>query len=166
MEKTIGDLMTPISCYPKLLSTHTFEDVITALTTHTCFEKNYHPLVIVYEDNVPAGLVGFAEILKVIEPGRLKEKTYRGWSIDTWLIPVFWSEMFSKRCLEVYRKSISDFMQPIVYEITTQDPLIKATCLMTKYNMEAMIVKEGERFAGIIHRSGIFSEIAGLIKTG
>jgi len=165
MEKTIGDLMTPIYDYPKLLVTHTLEDVITALTAHTHPEKNLRPLVIVYENNLPVGLVSLPEILKVIEAeGFLQEKTCRGWRIETWLLPVFWTGLFTKKCFEAYHKPIKDFMQPITYQINTSDPLQKALYYMTRGNLEAMIVKEGERFAGIIHRHEIFSAIAGLIK--
>lgn len=165
MEKRIGDLMSPISCYPKLLTTHTFKDVVAVLTA-AAREGNSYPLAIIYENNVPAGLIGFGEILKVIEPGYLKEKTYRGWSCEPWLLPVFLGDLFSQRCREVYKKKVKDFMQPITYAVSPRDPLIKAIYLMVRYNLEAMLVKDGERFAGIIRRPEIFREIAGLIDPG
>ena len=167
-ERIIKDIMIPVNDYLSVNAGTTLPEAAAVLKKSFCPNGgepcNGHPNILVYDNNVLVGTLGFEDIFKAIEPQYLKGGTYKGWSVDaTWSLPVFWEGLFTDRCQEAMDKKVTDFFRPCEFSLHPEDPLIKAVYGMAKYNVNILPVMENEKVKGMVRSSEIFQEICSLM---
>ncbi|MFZ5597819.1 MAG: CBS domain-containing protein [Bacillota bacterium] len=163
-EKKIGDIMIPLKNFATVPANAGFKEVISTLKSSLTENNNGMDALLVYDNNIPAGIISQEEILNTIRPQLLKDGTYRGWTVNNeWVIPVFWNGLFTVRCIEATVKKAGEIMKPLVFIVTSEDPLIKAVYGMSKYQVRYLPVTHHKIISGIVRQEELFLEICGLV---
>ncbi|MFZ5631903.1 MAG: CBS domain-containing protein [Bacillota bacterium] len=158
-EKKIVDIMVSPDNYTAVTAGAGFREIVGALKKS--LTSGGPDTILVYDNNLLAGFIGFGEVLNAIEAQFLKGGTYRGWTVNKeWAIPVFWEGLFTDRCIEATGKKAGEIMKPVQFAVETGDPLIKAVYGMTKHSTGNLPVLRDGLVAGIVRSKELFLEVS------
>jgi len=167
-EKKVGDIMIPIHEYPLVSSDATLKTVLRIMNElwqpKANKPKTGRRRVVVFEDNTPAGTFGVNEMLKAIEP-QFMEVTSLGMRFAISTVPILWDGLFAERCRELAQVKIKEFATPFEHHVNVDDSLLRASCYMTRYNVDSLPVKKNDRVVGIVLNEDIFKEISYLVAS-
>ncbi len=155
-ERTIAELMVPISIYPRL-----YGDDPVSVALETLRKSFFQPAMegshggqlrsaLVYDRKGKfLGLIRFADLLKLVLPSFLKDSPYT----------TFFTGMFLAQCKLIGKRSLRDLMEELIF-VEANAPLMEAVQLMVNHHLVNLPVMKGGELVGILRERDVILEIA------
>lgn len=147
-ERSLVELMRPVSMYPKLLCNQPIEDAL-YVVRNWCFPDENDPdhvrSALVYEPNGDfIGMLRFHDLLSLVLPEYLRESTH----------PSFYAGMVLAQCKLIDHMRVLALMSKQVY-VRQNAPLMEAVHLMVKHHVVNLPVMDGKRLAGVLRERDV-----------
>ncbi len=147
-ERSLVELMRPVSLYPKLLCNQPIEDAL-YVVRKWCFPDENDPdhvrSALVYEPNGDfIGMLRFHDLLSLVLPEYLRESSH----------PNFFPGMVLAQCKLIDHMRVLALMSKQVY-IRQNAPLMEAVQLMVKHHVVNLPVMDGKRLAGVLRERDV-----------
>ena len=155
-ERTIHELMLPLSHYPKLYDDQPVTDALNVLRqaffkpVAEGTEPGQVRSALVYDrkDNF-VGMIRFIDLLKLVLVPFLEDSPYT----------TYFTGMFLAQTKVIGKRSINELLTDPV-SVSVNDPLMQAVHLMVEHHLINLPVMEGSRLVGILRERDIVLEIA------
>lgn len=160
-EKTVRDLLIPLTDYPHMPYWASLKEAMVQLTLA---QQGLKPgerrrTVLVFDEAYKLqGILTQRDILRGIEP-----KFARSLQETT---PLAWEDLLAAGAQERSKKAIKEFMSPVGGTVSTEDNLIMASHVMLSMGSELLPVLEGGKVKGVVRLEDIFQEISKTILAG
>ena len=165
-ERTVGDVMIPISEYTTLGRDYTIREAVVELqksfhskvSTSRLMETGHRSVLVLGDGGEVVGILSIRDLLEAVMPGYLSApKPSTADSIQ--YSPLFWSGMFSKTVLQIAGKKIRDIMSDAPLSIDAGANLMEAAYKMVENEARRLTVVKSGRVLGVIREQDLFFEI-------
>jgi CheY-like chemotaxis protein/predicted transcriptional regulator len=165
-ERTVGEVMIPISEYTTLGSENTIEDAVAKLqksfhskvSTSRLMETGHRSVLVLGDAGEVVGILSIKDLLEAVMPGYLSApKPSTADSIQ--YSPMFWSGMFTKTVLQIAAKKIRDIMSDAPLSIDAGANLMEAAFMMIESEARRLTVAKSGNVIGVIREQDLFFEI-------
>jgi CheY-like chemotaxis protein len=165
-ERTVFEVMIPISEYTTLAREHTVKEAVTELrrsyhskaSTSRLMETGHRSILVLGEGQEVVGILSIKDLLEAVMPGYLSAaKPSTADSIQ--YSPMFWSGMFTKTVQHIAGKNIRDIMSEAPPAIDAGANLMEAAYLMIEREARRLTVTKSGKVVGVIREQDLFFEI-------
>lgn len=165
-ERTVADVMIPISEYTTLGYDHTVREAVVELqrsfhskvSTSRLMETGHRSVLVLGGTGEVVGILAISDLLEAVMPGYLsapKPSTADSMQYS----PMFWSGLFTKSVLEVGGKQVRDIMSGAPPAIDAGANLMEAAFMMIENEARRLTVVEKAKVVGVIREQDLFFEI-------
>jgi CheY-like chemotaxis protein len=172
-ERTVFEVMIPISEYTTLGREHTVKEAVTELkrsyhskvSTSRLMETGHRSILVLGEGPEVVGILSIKDLLETVMPGYLSAaKPSTADSIQ--YSPMFWSGMFTKTVQQIAGKKIRDIMSEAPPAIDAGANLMEAAYLMIEKEARRLTVTKSGKVVGVIREQDLFFEIERILAEG
>ena len=165
-ERTVSEVMVPISEYTTLGRDHTVKEAVVELqrsfhskvSTSRLMETGHRSVLVLGDAGEVVGILAIKDLLEAVMPGYLSApKPSMADSIQ--YSPMFWSGMFTKTVLQIAGKKIREIMSEAPLSIDAGANLMEAAYMMTENEVRRLTVVRSGRVVGVIREQDLFFEI-------
>ena len=170
-ERSVMDIMIPISEYSSIEEDKTIKDAInrlkrsflTQMATSRLMETGHRSILVLDKAQQVQGVLTIRDLMEMVMPGYLSAaKPSLADSIE--YSPMFWKGMFAMGIREMGDTCLSEVMSPSPAPIDGQANLMEAAYLMLEANQRRLIVTVSGKTSGIIREQELFFEMERLIN--
>lgn len=170
-ERSVVDIMIPISEYSTIQENKTIKDAInrlkrsfiTKMATSRLMETGHRSILVVDSAQQVQGVLTIRDLMEMVMPGYLSApKPSLADSIE--YSPMFWKGMFTMGVRQMGETCLSEVMSPSPAPIDGQANLMEAAYLMLEANQRRLIVTVSGKTSGIIREQELFFEMERLIN--
>ena len=172
-EKSLGEVMVPISEYTVLTGEEILAEALvklktsftSRLSTSRIMETGHRSILVMDGQENVRGTLTIRDLLACFLPPYLSApKPATGDSIQ--YSPMFWKGMFAKAVQDNRGVKIKEIMSPTPRTIESQANLMEAAYMMKKFNARRLMVISAGKVAGIVREQDLFFEITRIMSAG
>ncbi len=153
-EKTVRDLLIPLTDYPHMPYWASLKEAMVQLTLAQggLSAGERRRTVLVFDEAYKLqGILTQRDILRGIEP---RFAQAQGKSAD-----ILWEDVLTAGARERSRKPIGDFMSPAGRSVEAGEGLLQASHAMLQEGLDLLPVVEGRKVLGVVRLDDLFQEI-------
>ena len=164
-EKTIEEVMVPLSEYTTVTSDQTVTEGIAGLKksfspqlhTNRIMETGHRSLLVFDRSGKVEGILSIIDLLEAVLPGYLsapKPSTADSMQYS----PMFWTGMFTREAQRLASTQVGDLMSPAPPAIDAQANLMEAAYLLVNEKCRRLIVMKDDAVVGVLREQDLFFE--------
>jgi CheY-like chemotaxis protein len=170
-EKSVFDVMIPISEYTTLGSDNTVREAVAELrrsfhsrvSTSRLMETGHRSLLVLGQGGAVAGILAIKDLLEAVMPGYLSAaKPSMADSLQ--YSPMFWSGLFTKTVEQIAGRKIRDIMSAAPPAIDAGANLMEAAYMMVYREARRLIVMQSAKVVGVVREQDLFFEIERIVS--
>jgi len=161
IEKKVGELMLSLENFSTISINACLRDAVFVFKklSYEQGDLSRAECLLVFKDKTLAGMLRMQDLLELVQPEKLREGWYQGWRLPgPWSEPLFFTGLFTRRCLQIADKPVGDVMFPFTFYLQRDDSLSRAIYLMFKHSVDLLPVREGNQVVGVLRACDLFDE--------
>ncbi len=164
-ERTVGEVMIPLTEYTTITDNQTVGEGIAALRksfaphvySSRIMETGHRSLLVFNQAGHLKGILSIVDLLAEMLPNYLtapKPSTADSLNYS----PMFWTGMFTRESQRLVSTSVGDLMSPVPPAIDIQANLMEAVYQLMSENCRRLIVMQHEEVVGVLREQDLFFE--------